>query len=229
MSTDDRSIWMQSAVWARTCATALGALVWFSVVLQFYLTLMRSIADGLTVWVGITRYFGYFTILTNILVGLVLTMPLLLPNSRWGRFFSHPSVRTATAAYITIVGIAYSLLLRHTWDPQGLQLLADRMLHDVTPVLYVLFWLLFVPKAKLHWRYLFAWLIYPAVYSVVALTRGTLFGWYPYPFINASKLGYPSVLLNVVLLFVAFGAVGAILIAIDRLSHRALRNKNSYS
>ena len=49
------------------------------------------------------------------------------------------------AAYIAIVGIIYRLLLRQLWNPQGMQWVADVILHDVIPVGYVLYWLLFAP------------------------------------------------------------------------------------
>jgi len=197
----------------------IGAIVqWFALILQLYLTLKLSADRGLGLWVSITRYFGYFTILTNFLVALAFTVPLAQLRSRWGRFFLHPSVRTAVAVYISIVGIGYSLLLRHIWNPEGWQLVADRLLHDVSPILYVVFWFLFVPKATVHWRNLPAWLIYPLGYVIFALIRGAIFKWYPYPFLEADKLGYPQVLLNVVMLFVGFCVVGAIFIGVARLA-----------
>jgi len=36
---------------------------------------------------------------------------------------------------MTMVGAGYTLLLRHLWNPQGAQKLADILLHDVVPVL----------------------------------------------------------------------------------------------
>ena len=48
----------------------------------------------------------------------------------------HGIVRPLAAReYIAIVGITYSLLLRHMWNPQGTQKIADVLLHDVVPVL----------------------------------------------------------------------------------------------
>ncbi|GAP94581.1 Pr6Pr family membrane protein [Leptolyngbya sp. NIES-2104] len=216
MSTEHRLSSTRSTSRERIYATIGAVLMWLSLGLQFYLSIALSLDRGLSLWVGIARYFGYFTILTNFLVALAFTVPLVQPRSRWGRFFSHPSVRSAIALYIIVVGIAYSLLLRHIWNPQGWQLVADRMLHDVSPILYVVFWFLFVPKAALQWRDLPKWLIYPLVYLVVALIRGAIFNWYPYPFLEANKLGYPQVFLNVVMLFVGFCVVGAVLIGIAR-------------
>ena len=53
------------------------------------------------------RYFSFVTILTNILVALALTLPWLSPDSKPGRFFTQPSVRTAILTYIIIVAVIY--------------------------------------------------------------------------------------------------------------------------
>ncbi|WP_088888754.1 Pr6Pr family membrane protein [Leptolyngbya ohadii] len=202
----------------------VGGLIWAALVLQFWLLIDKAIANGLTVWIGVARYFGYFTILTNILVALVLTVPLLIPDHGLGRFLSQPSVRTATAGYIIVVGVIYSLVLRDLWNPEGLQLIADRMLHDFSPIAYVFDWLLFVPKSFLRVEDLPSWLIYPGTYAIAALVRGAIFGWYPYPFLNAGELGYPQVLLNVALLLVGFLVLGLMLIKLgQRLKYAKIR------
>ncbi|NDJ18875.1 Pr6Pr family membrane protein [Myxacorys almedinensis] len=223
MTIHDRSITEKATAFSRSYAAIVGTIGWLVLGLQLYLTTTLAIKNGLTLWVGIARYFGFFTVLTNILVALVLTLPLLRPRSRWAQFCVQPSVRTATAVYIVIVGAAYFLLLRQLWNPEGWQLLADRGLHYFIPIAYVGFWVAFVPKAALRSRDLLGWLIYPLVYSIVALSRGAIFNWYPYPFLDAAKLGYPQVLVNVALLFVAFCVVGLLLIAIGRLLSRAVR------
>ena len=53
-------------VYAAIAAIA-GMLVWLALILQIYLTVTLSIDRGLGLWVGIARYFGYFTILTNMM------------------------------------------------------------------------------------------------------------------------------------------------------------------
>jgi hypothetical protein len=64
--------------------------------------------------------------------------------------------------YIAIVGIVYSLLLRHIWNPQGWQIVADVLLHDLIPLLYVAYWVIFVRKSSLLWKHAVWWLAYPA-------------------------------------------------------------------
>jgi len=207
MSTKARQIYLS------ICAI----IVWFTVVSQFYLNVVnRSIPLSEIV----IRFFSYFTILTNILVALCFTNLLLKPKSNLGVFFSRPGVMTAVAAYITFVGIAYNLLLRHLWNPEGLQLIVDELLHTFIPLFSILYWLIFVPKSGLQWKSIFPWMIYPVVYILCVLTRGALSGFYPYPFIDINELGFFKVLLNDVGLIVAFLLLSLLFVAIGKLMNK---------
>ena len=62
---------------------------------------------------------------------------------------------------IAVVGLAYSILLRHLWHPEGWQFVADELLHDVMPLLFLAYWWLCVPKGTLRLKHLPLWLIYP--------------------------------------------------------------------
>jgi hypothetical protein len=41
-------------------------------------------------------------------------------------------------------------LLRHLWHPQGWQFIADELLHDVMPLLFLGYWWFCVPKGTLR-------------------------------------------------------------------------------
>ncbi len=198
----------------------IGAILgWFALVTQFYLILANRVVS---VPETIFRYFSFFTILTNILVALCLTVLLTKPLSKPGKLFSQPKTMTATTVYITIVGIIYNTILRFIWEPTGLQVVVDELLHSVIPVLFVLYWLLFVPKAELQWRDVLPWLLYPLVYIVYILFRGALSGFYPYPFIDVSAIGYSKVFLYSVGLCIVFLVVSLILVAIAKRMSRNL-------
>jgi hypothetical protein len=107
---------------------------------------MRS---GGSMLYGVIKTLSYFTILTNLLVAVVATASLA--SRRSDGFFTRPNTESATAVYIAIVGIIYSLLLRALWEPTGLQLAVDVALHDVIPILYLVYWVAFVPKGTLSW------------------------------------------------------------------------------
>lgn len=195
----------------RMAAAALG---WFALVLQ-YVLIVRYRTDGDLIYAAI-RFSCYFTLLSNILVALAMTLPWLAPERRMGRFFSEPSVRTAIAVYIIVVAMIYHFILRQLWNPQGWQLVADTIEHEVAPALYVIDWFAFVPKGTLKFKSALAWLVFPLAYAVYSLIQGAVTGFYPYPFIDVSELGYAKVLADMGVLIVVFIALGLLLIAIDR-------------
>ena len=200
----------------RIYATITAALAWFALALQCYLTVTLCIANGKTLIAGVIVFVSYFTILTNLLVAVVLSFSRWAPGTRWGAWFSRATVQSGTAVYIAIVGIVYSLLLRHIWDPQGWQKLADVLLHDLIPLLFVAYWLVFVSKNFLRWKDALWWLTYPAVYFAYALLRGEVSGWYPYPFLDAHALGYSQVAANAVMLLAAFLLTGLLFVTVAR-------------
>ena len=200
-----------------------AALGWVALIFQFYLIIINrtsSIAET------ITRYFSFFTILTNILVALCFTFLLLRPGSKWGRFFGRPVTLTAVIVYIAIVGIIYNIVLRFLWSPTGLQFLVDELLHSVIPALSILYWFLFVPKETLKWKNILPWLIYPLIYCIYSLIRGAIVEFYPYPFIDISVLGFNRVLFNIGGLVILFLVISFVFVGFAKLMSRGSRKKN---
>jgi hypothetical protein len=154
---------------------------------------------------------------------LSFTIILFRPKSRQGEFFSQPRVSTAITAYITFVWIAYNILLRHLWNPTGLQLIVDELLHSFIPILTILYWLIFVSKSELQWKSILLWMIYPLIYLMYILTRGALSGFYPYPFIDVNDLGYSKVFLNDAGLIIAFLLLSLLFVAIGKLMRKTFR------
>ncbi|WP_156406187.1 MULTISPECIES: Pr6Pr family membrane protein [unclassified Hydrogenophaga] len=203
--------------------TILVAVVaWFGVLLQLVLSLQLAMANGKSAGDGVVAYLGYFTVLTNLLVAISLSWPLLRPHSAAGRWFQRPGVASAVTVSILIVGLAYHLLLRHVWNPQGLQWLADVTLHYATPLLCLVHGWLAVPPARMAWRAPLAWALWPLAYVVCALLPGVWLQSYPYPFIDVTALGYPQTLLNSAGLLIAFLLLGSGLVAISRARLRPL-------
>jgi hypothetical protein len=201
---------MKSAA-IRIMTFAGASLGWFAVIAQFYLLMKNS---TVSVPETIFRFFGYFTIDSNILVALGFTFLFLQKNSRPGRFFTKATTLTAITVYITIVGIVYHVILRSTWNPQGLQKLVDELLHSIIPVLFILYWVFFVPVENLEWKHAFCWMIFPVIYMAYGLVHGAITKFYPYPFVNVIELGYKKALLNacgilLVIFFLSLALIGA--------------------
>lgn len=195
----------------------LALIIWFALGLQFYISTERYLALGWSFIGSIIFILSYFTIQTNILVAVSLTAVLLKPQSAWGRFFSRISVITAVTVYIVIVGLVYTLILKGTAKLEGLFILADNLLHTISPILFVLFWLIFVTKENIKWNQILLWAIFPFSYLIYSLIRGCITGDYPYPFIDAAKIGYKHVAINSAFVLLAFVAISAAFISISRL------------
>lgn len=191
--------------------TALTA--WVALILQQYIIIDNTPGNGLTTLQAVGRFLIFFTILSNLLVAISLTAVLLSPASSKGRFFAKPPVIAAITLYIFIVGLIYNLVLRNIWSPTGRDRVADELLHVAVPLLYILYFLFFAPKAWLPWKSLISWLVFPLVYLVYAIIRGAVEGFYPYPFLSLNNLSVGKVTLNCTMVMVAFIVFGLLIIA----------------
>lgn len=196
----------------------VGIIGFFSVGMQYWLHVDDR--SGAAFAASTINFFSFFTIQTNIPTAAAMLLPVVAPDSGLGRFLARPPVRTAIAGYIIVVGIVYFVLLRNLGHPQGWTLYLEYLLHYVMPPLFVLDWLLFVPKGEVAWRNGLVSLGFPAAYIVWTLTHGALTGWYPYPFVDVPELGYPRALMNIAGLVAGFLALDLLLVAVDRAMWR---------
>lgn len=206
---------------ARTVAGGLAVLAWATLALQLYLSLSRNAANGNGVLVGVLIYYSYFTVLTNTIAAIVLTAAAVGHRAASGAWWTRPTVRGATTAYMTMVGIIYTLVLRATWDPRGWQKLADVVLHDVMPLAFAIYWLLFWRTGTLRPANIRSWLVYPLVYLGYCLIHGAITGWYPYAFLDVPTLGLPHVLAIAAAITIAFSLLSLGVVGIDRLTRVA--------
>lgn len=211
-----------NAVLRRRLITSATVLGWAGLGIQLYLIFFARLSVGASLLGGLVSFFSYFTVITNTLVAVVLTCAVTNRESAARRWFLQPWVSSGIAVSIAVVGLAYSLLLRHLWHPQGWQFLADELLHDVMPLLFLAYWWFCVPKGSLRLKHLPLWLIYPLVYFAYALLRGHLLGAYAYPFIDVALLGYPQVFVNAGGILLGFVLIALLVIGIDRWKGRRL-------
>ncbi|MDR3447360.1 Pr6Pr family membrane protein [Dyella sp.] len=204
----------------RPLAAFAALLGWFGLALQLWFSIRLALDHGGTAQQGVWVYLGYYTILTNLLVAGVLTAASFDTRTALPRFLQRPGVQTAAAMSIVIVSAVYNLMLRQLWSPSGWVLVADMIVHDFMPPLYLLYWWLAVPKGSLRWSQVIAWQSYPAGYFTYVLLRGAVNGWYPYPFLDVKSLGYLQVLVDALAVLVAFIVVATLLVALGRWQAR---------
>ncbi len=135
----------------RSSAAVIASMAWFALGVQLYFDIQEALIKNHSIAVRIIEFLSYFTIETNTVIAFVLTVFCNQPQAE--RFLTGTTVKSALVVYVIVVGAVYELLLRHLWHPQGMQLLADALLHDAIPLLYSLYWLVFLPKVACAGRF----------------------------------------------------------------------------
>jgi hypothetical protein len=178
-------------------------------------TLLGNSADGVDqVWERFFDWISYFTVWSNIVVAIVLTVLWLRPDvfernnasgARWR------ALRLDSILMITITGIVYNLLLA---EPKtGIDFVSNAMIHIVNPIVTLLVFLITGPRGLLKPVTVLHAMVVPIIWATFSITRGMTLNAYPYPFFDVSANGLPSVLLFVAQILVfavilAFGLLG---------------------
>ena len=197
-----------------------ACLGWSGLAIQLYLILIGRWMDHASLLGGLVRFFSFFTVLTNTLVAVALSCALSQRQSAGHRFFRDPVMCSGIAVSVAVVGIAYNILLRHLWHPQGWQFIADELLHDVMPLTFLAYWWLCVPKGLLRLKHVLLWALYPIVYFAYILLRGDVIGDYMYPFIDIGTIGFTKAFINALGVLLGFVVIALILVGMDRWASR---------
>jgi hypothetical protein len=121
------------------------------------------------------------------------------------------ALRTAVTLYMTITGVVFAVLLAGLQESLDTHIAwVNFVVHTLQPIVLVVDWLIDPPRHRLPWSVAAAWLAFPVAWFAYTLVRGAQVGWYPYPFVDVGEHGYGRVLVNAVVLAVAFAAVAAV-------------------
>jgi hypothetical protein len=203
---------MSVGIAGRIFAACIAAAAWIGLIVQFA-ELHRVNSAVMSLWV----MFAFFTITTNVLVAIVFSSIAIdrgVLRIAW--------IIAGTMLSILLVGVVNALLLWGQLELSGGSALVDKLLHVVTPVCALLFWIFFARKGGLTWRHPLLWAIYPLVYLVYGVARGVTTGKYAYPFLNVLTLGWSRTALNALSIAIAFMVCGDAIVWIDnRIGSRA--------
>ena len=198
-------------------AATLGAA---ARILQFILILAPRLNTPTGWLIALGRFLGYFSIQMNILV--VIAFACIATGSRGpvARLLARPAAAAGITVWMLLVALGYELLLRALIKPQGLNWVADLLLHIIMPVLYVAHWWVWCPKKGLEWKHAAYWCLVPLAFLGVIIVRALAGGGYTYPFLNVSKLGFPPVVGYVVCLLAGTWVLGVVVVAAARWKGR---------
>lgn len=174
---------------------AVGA---FAVILQLVLVWKGHEHLGETEDVGrpelvtrLVRFMSYLTIWSNV-VATVTVGTLALDPGRDGRWWR--PCRLFGVVVVLGGGVVHFLLLRPLLDLDGADLVADKLLHVVVPLLVATGWLAFGPRNRIGPGDIARFVGIPVVWFAYTLIRGAFVDWYPYPFIDVLEHGYARVI-----------------------------------
>lgn len=138
----------------------------------------------------LVRFVSYLTIWSNVL-GTVIAGTLAVNPQRDGRIWR--PLRVDSVVILFTVGVVHWFFLRPLLHLHGWDLVADKLLHIVVPLLVVVGWLVFGPRRRIGRVDLAGCLVLPVVWLAYTLIRGAVVHWYPYPFIDVDAHGYAYV------------------------------------
>ena len=194
----------------------------FALLLQLFLvargeTVLDSSAVTTPRTEQLRRLFSYFTIQSNILVAA--SMWLVVRDRTGSQLFR--VLRLASLIGITVTGLVAAVALPPSPTYTPANLLCDRLLHVVVPLLTFVGWLAFGPRGKVTRADLLPSLAWPVLWLAATLALGPVVDWYPYPFLRVPTIGWGSTLLNCAAIAVLFLALAALALWADRRLSRS--------
>lgn len=175
----------------------------------------------------------YYTILSNILCFLYFAFLVA------ARPKENPVVKGAVTMCIALTGIVYHLMLSGAMAAAGgnsALFIGNYIVHTVVPLMVLFDYLLFTPKGTFNSFSPLWWTLIPIAYLIFAVIRAEVgtglfsgFGGkpsrYPYPFMDFDLLGSGKAALYIVIIAVAYIALGYLFYVIDRLLGNTKRRK----
>lgn len=205
------------------------SLVLISLLLGIYLNLSNT--------KSVTALLSYYTLQSNILC-LVFFSILIVLEIRGKRYKNniYYLLKGAIIVAIAITAIVYRIALA----PVGFQMdnlqsavsnkiVADFLVHTLSPILVVLDYFLFDRKGKFKWYYPFIWIIIPSNYALYVYTYSTNGGTFfsiggskkfGYFFLDYIELGISGVAKWLIVIFLGILMISYMLILIDKMAYK---------
>ncbi|NUT07982.1 MAG: Pr6Pr family membrane protein [Hamadaea sp.] len=156
------------------------------------------------------NFFSYFTIQSNLIGAAVLGYGAIRPDRnslRWD------SIRGAATTYLFTTGVVFALLLSNLAAQVGTTMpWVNSVLHQVSPVVIFLDWLIRPPRHQVGFPKVWLWLAYPIAWLIYTLIRGGIVDWYPYPFVDPRADGWGHVVKSC--FAIAIGIIGFVFIVV---------------
>ena len=163
------------------------------------------------------------TIHSNVIVfiAFLLSTIAIISKKKDSSFLQY--LKNCSVIYLFIVIVTYHFILARGGEYEGIRIITNFTLHYLVPILVFINWIFFESKIIYSLKYIFYWMIYPIMYTVVSLVRGMIDGFYPYFFLNPNGEipegvgSYFNVFLFIIAFLFVYVLLGLFLIVINRL------------
>lgn len=180
----------------------------------------------------------HFTNLSNFLCIAVMLASLIQTAKKKddSAVATAPILKFTGMLGILLTFLVFNLLLAGAEgrDPQLNWRISSLSFHVVLPVMYIADWFLFYERRQSKWYYPLAAAAFPAAYIVFIFIHAAILKFdtsilipgsttpliYPYFFINLETQGVAGVIKWIVLLLIAFVAVGYLFFGLDRIAKK---------
>ena len=147
---------MQSTGYKYTIAVVrvlFAALGIAAIVAQLQRSIENWHSTGLSVPFGVTNFFSFFTIDSNVGTIVVLLIGAIFVFAKKGDPHWYTVFRAIVVTYMAVTGVVYNLLLRGVELPQGTTVeWSNEVLHVVACAYIVLDWFIAPGRVPLAWR-----------------------------------------------------------------------------
>ena len=183
-------------------------------------------------------FYVHFTNISNFLcIGVMLAALIQTAKKKADSYVT----ATPVLKFIGMLGILLTFLVFNIMlagaegrDPQANWRIGSLAFHVVLPIMYIADWFLFRERRQCKWYYPIASIAFPFGYIVFLLIQAVILKFdtsilipttttpliYPYFFVNLETQGVGGVIRWIVILFVAFVAVGFVFFGLDRLGKK---------
>ncbi len=213
---------------ARVVLGSIAVIVAISVVIQLTLLFTggqdaNSGASGAEASLAtrLVRFFSYFTIQSNLFI-LGTSIALMVNPRRDGMFWR--IIRLDAILGITITGIVYDTILAPLVHLEGWALAATIGFHYIAPWATVLAWLILGPRPRMGWRTFGLAFIWPVLWLGYTFIHGAVTSWYPYPFLNVTKIGYSDSIRNSLLVLAIAVVLAVVYVVLDKKLPAVIRD-----
>ncbi|PFG34879.1 Pr6Pr family membrane protein [Sanguibacter antarcticus] len=205
LATDDPTdLLAQRTRRARWAHALVAVLALTGVIMELTIAAVDGPGEAGSMTERLVRLLSYFTILSNITIGVVSIVAAVDPR-RDGLGFRVAHLDGLLC--IAVTGIVYNTLLRGVAALSQAGAFSNFLLHVAAPLAAVIVWVVVGPRPRIDTRTVLLSVVAPILWLVYTFVRGSIVDWYPYPFLDVIEIGLGSALLNAGIIAVLFLAL----------------------